>query len=151
MIYSKRESEIILVKADFSDRLEPEEDISYCTIVGYQYDDSAYQLEDFDLADTGYVIVELRAGTETLQRKSYPSSGYATARLALLPTVYEEADILTADSLDGEGRAQEVQEKAVMARVEGGTAGLIYRVVFTAITNFDNKLIEEQIVNITTD
>jgi len=153
---TKRESEIILIKADFSNRLldtsVDREHLSSVAVKVYQYGGSSYQYEDFDVSGAGFVIVELTAAAAAVSRKSFPVSGYTVARLALLPTTYDaEADMLTDDSLDESGNATEVREKTVSVRMEGGTAGLDYRIVFTATTNYGNTLIEEQIVSVTSD
>jgi len=147
---NKRESEIVLVEQDFSDVFQVDEDIESCAVVAYQYDSADYQSVDFDLTEAGYVVLRLLAGNNEISAASYSAAGYKTARLSLLPTTYEAATFITADSLSG-GNAVEKTAQSATVKVEGGVAGESYRVVFTATTNYGNKIIEEVIVDIITD
>lgn len=149
--YSKKESEIILVEADFSSILQSDEDISSCAVKAYRYGGGGTISEDFDITDAGYASISITVGGETVTHKSYPASGYETARIVLLPSTFAEANIIVASSLDGNGNAVEVRAQSASVLIEGGTPGMTYKVVFEASTNYGNLYIVEKIVAITAD
>jgi len=150
MDYSKRESEIILVEADFSALFAADEDISSCAVTAYGYGGSAFSAEDFDLEEADYVVIEVLAGTD-MTRKSFPTTGYETARLSLIPETFVAASIITAASLDVSGNAKQTTDTVTSVQIESGTAGYSYRVVFTATTNYGDVYVIEKTVAVTSD
>ena len=149
--YTKRQSEVILVTADFTSVLDTAEDIASCTVKAYEYGGIGIYLKDFSLKDMTYVSLELASGEGTVFRQSFPTTNYSLVRLALLPDDYTSADIIFDSSVDASSNAKEITEKTASVQIDAGVSGELYRVLFTATTNYGDTYIIEKTISVVSD
>ena len=148
---NKRESEIILIRQDFSDRLQSDEVIESCAVTAYLSGGQSGQCIDFDISSIEYVNIRLLTGRYERLARSYPAGGYRTAKLCLFPDEEEAAGFLSPESVDNSGYAISVRSPVVEVQAEGGNAGETYRIVFIATTSYGNQIIKDVSVDVIPD
>ena len=72
--------------------------------------------------------------------------------VSLTRRAHRSSCLLTSYSMGILNSAQQIRDKIVLARYRrGGTAGLLYRIVFSATMNFDNMYMLDKTVSIPAD
>jgi len=147
--YTKQPAEVIFVDADFSDLLLPGEALDTVLCEAFEHDADSI-IADYEITDVDEVIIQLKSGSVISFAKSYPTTGMNTARLVLTAGEVAATEIIDPNTVDEDGYALEVDEKTATIRVQSGSSGCEYRILFTATTNYGSVRTRQEIVEVTT-
>jgi len=145
--YTKRTAEVIPVTADFTSVLGTIEHLETVLVQAFMYQADSI-IQDYDLTDIDYVAIELSAGGITTFRRAFPVTETDSARLVLARGSVAADGIIDPATLD-ENYAIEVDEKQATVRIQAGSSGSTYRILFTAATSEGNVRQIEKTVDVT--